>query len=333
MPRSHKRPDVETIYYAGAKISLFHPEQPPAKPVQKMLGKLPTWSRLVLKAQLRRELVTAPLDACYDREIPYISSSEATTIELEEGLSIGFRESHAAQVWRVTSPISPKPLVARLYDPLYFRNFTVDRFAHTERAVAIQDEGYKHLKGLEGSHVPTMHGIFVAEISGMGFLTPRHIYCVLSDYVPGIDLRCLMNEHDDRAHSRTCHAHKAAIVDCAARLVYDFFGRAIIPDDMYPRNLIMDVPDIPSSEEFCDVEVCPWRKKFHIDFDFPRMQPEHPYAPKAQLIDLELLRFMEPLSGMQNIAYCRQWVLGQWKAPWTGPEAKDLLGVSDNNRK
>ncbi|KAK7062443.1 hypothetical protein R3P38DRAFT_3251740 [Favolaschia claudopus] len=333
MPRSDKRPDIETIYHAGVKIPLFHPKQMPAKPVQRMLGKLPTWPELVLNDQLEKELVTIPLDACYAREIPYLSSSAATTIELEVELSTGLRESHAAQVWRVTSPISGNPLVARLYDPLYFHNYTTDRFAFIERAVAIQDEGYKHLKGLEGSHVPTMHGIFVAEVSGIGFPTPRHIYCVLSDYVPGIDLRCLMDEHDDRTRSKTCHAHKAAIVDCAARLVYDFFGRTIVPEDMYPRNLIMNVPDIPSPEDFCDVEVCPWRKKIHIDLDFPRIQPEHPYAPKAQLIDLELLRFMKPLPRMKNIFYCRQWVLGQWRAPWVGRELEDLLGVSDNNRK
>ncbi|KAK7062409.1 hypothetical protein R3P38DRAFT_695926 [Favolaschia claudopus] len=305
MSRSPKRPDIETIYYSGAKISLFHPERPPAKPMHEMHGLLATWPHLYLTDELGKQLHRSPLDACYDHDIPCRSTQEAFTLNLEEELSTGFREEHSAQVWRVSTPSLKKPLVARFYDPLYYNTFTRDRFSAIEREVGIYDEAYKRFQPLVGSHLPTLHGIFAAELS-VNFLKPRRIYCVLSDYVPGIDLQCLLDKHDPK-RINTCAAHKAAFVDSIARLAYDFFDCAVIPMDMLPKNLIIDIPATPStSEDFCDVENCLWRRTIHIDLDFPRTQPEHPYALKAKMIDLGLVRFMKRFPAMEDIKYCRQ---------------------------
>ncbi|KAK7012951.1 hypothetical protein R3P38DRAFT_2788929 [Favolaschia claudopus] len=325
MSRSPKRPDLETIYYVGAQIRLFQPEKPPAKPVQKMLGLLATWPDLPLRGPLERQLRSNPLDACYDHDIPCSSTQAAAfTISLEEELSTGFRAGQAAQVWRVSTASLDKPLVARLYDPLYFHTFIIDRFAAIERAVGVYDETYKHFQLIVGSHVPILHGIFAAEIT-VNFIKPRHIYCVLSDYVPGIDMQCLLDKHDPKRNN-TCPAHKAAFVDCTATLAYDFFICDIIPMDMLPRNLIIDIPTTPSSETFCDAQECPWRNRIHIDLDFPSTQPEHPYALEAKMIDIGLVRFMKRFPAMEDIKFCRQWVLGQWNVPWIGPETRDLLG-------
>ncbi|KAK7012950.1 hypothetical protein R3P38DRAFT_2788928 [Favolaschia claudopus] len=319
-PRSRKRPDIESVYQSGASFSLFYPERLPDKPVQRIVvpGAIPRWPQLRLDPELRKQLRKVPLDACYERNIAYRTHPVATTIKLEEGLSTGFREEQAAQVWRVSSPSYTESLVARLYDPLYYNNLSTDRFAGIERSVAIYNEAYKHLKSLEGSHVPALRGIFVAEIS-VGFPKPRYIYCVLSDYAPGTDMRRLFKEHDPDG-KKTCDHHKAALIDCAARLLYDFFPLTIYPHDMYTRNVVMDIPDTPSLENFCDVEGCPWRNKIHIDLEFPRSQPEHQYAPKAKMIDLDILRFMEPKAWMLDISYCRSWIVKLWNAAWISSE-------------
>ncbi|KAK7062410.1 hypothetical protein R3P38DRAFT_2835136 [Favolaschia claudopus] len=328
MPRSSKRPDIETVYHPGAEFSLFLPERLPDTPVQHIAppGATPRWPKLHLDPALKKQLHKKPLDACYERDITYRTHLVATSIKLEEGLSTGFREEQAAQVWRVSLSNSSEPLVARLYDPLYYDDLATDRFASIERSVAIHCEAYKHLQSLVGSHVPALRGIFVVEITHVDFRKPRYIYCVLSDYVPGTDMRRLINEYD-RDGEKTCDAHRAALLDCAARLLYDFFPLTIYPHDMFPRNLVMDIPDTPSLENFCDVESCPWRNKIHIDLEFSRSQPEHRYAPKAKMIDLELLRFMEPRAYMHDISYCRRWLVRLWNEAWISTGCRDILGT------
>ncbi|KAJ6602715.1 hypothetical protein DFH09DRAFT_1301722 [Mycena vulgaris] len=135
-------------------------------------------------------------------------------ISLEKSRTTGLRQHRPAQVWMVTSTQDPdQRLVARMYESLYYENWFTDRFATIERAVAIENAAYGILQEYQRSQVPRLCGVFVTEITGCGRL--RHIYVVLLEYIPGENIRHLMQ---DETGKNICDKHKASIVDAVARL-------------------------------------------------------------------------------------------------------------------
>ncbi|KAJ7479838.1 hypothetical protein FB451DRAFT_1556651 [Mycena latifolia] len=322
MEKSHI-PPLSSVYYAGTNFTLNEPQELPELPSRTIGSQtFPTWPRFPLKASQQEELRNNPLAACYAHDVGYRAQAGVIDIALEKPLATGFRQHRPAQVWLAGAENPVRRFVARMYDPLYYDNCCTDRFAIINQAVAIENEAYGILREHQGTHVPRFCGIFVTEISGSDNLKPRHIYVVLLEYIPGEDIRHLM---ENEASENTCDGHRAAIVDAAARLAYIFFPLGILPDDMMPRNIVRRTPDTPSTEDFCDSMRCPWRNRLHIDLAFPRSTTDHPYAPRVWMIDLEHVKFWEK---RRTISYCRAWIRCCWNATWLTDEARKLLNLS-----
>ncbi|KAJ7873465.1 hypothetical protein B0H14DRAFT_3438240 [Mycena olivaceomarginata] len=180
------------------------------------------------------------------------------------------------------------------------------RFGISERAVATKNEAYKILEPIQGSHVPHFCGIIVAEIYGC--LNPRHIYVVLLEYIPGIDIRRLM-ENVDPAGDKSCHEHKA-IVDSTSRLAHDIFSFGVLLKDMAPRNVVMWIPEPPSQLTSVIEKVALGRIKSILIWNF-----------------LGQSRRTIPVT----ITMYRKWVIVEWRAKWFTPEAGNMLGYETSN--
>ncbi|KAJ6453846.1 hypothetical protein C8R47DRAFT_1329251 [Mycena vitilis] len=309
-------PLVTDVYSPQATLRLCQPVKPPRLPAMQNPDTLyAAWPDLLLTihSQKRRTMVDDPLAACYKHDIPYRVHSPPINVTLVDPLATGSREERPVQVWTATMEGSADLLVARFYDPLYYDNPWRDRFPYIKRAVAIEHECYSRLKSYAGLYVPHFLGVFVAEIPGPA--GPRHIYAILLKYVPGIDVRNFM---DGGVGGRTCTQHQAAMVDGAARLLYLCFQQGIYPKDTKDANTIIQIPEIPSEEDFCATAECPFRNLIHIDFAFDASHPEpptHGYAPHLLLIDMELALFFSKQSwvGKADIQTCRTIAIHEWK--------------------
>ncbi|KAJ6479876.1 hypothetical protein C8R47DRAFT_1322530 [Mycena vitilis] len=262
-------------------------------------------------SKARKRMAEDPLGMCYERAVPYDTSSPPITITLATPLATGARK-RPVQVWTATLEGSAELLVARLYDPLYFESGYINRFRYIENAVAIEHECYSRLKDYAGVVVPHLIGVFVAEIPGPA--GSRYIYAVLLKYVEGSDVRSIMA---GGVGDRTCSRHQAAIVDAAARNLYLLFRHGIRPMDVKDNNAILRVPRAPSQEQFCAVTNCPFRNLIHIDFNFDPAHlepPTHLFAPRLALIDMEYALFYSQASwvGEADIQQCRNLTIRHW---------------------
>ncbi|KAJ7235019.1 hypothetical protein B0H12DRAFT_1222741 [Mycena haematopus] len=304
-------PAIESVYYKpdatrpGATFQLYAPSKipdlPPAKivlvkdritPEKAAEQRLDlnsilfcSWPSTILDKNEQCEMSQpeVALAKCYENDAPYQAQAHLITISLETPLATGVREERPAQVWKVNATGSNTPLVARIYDPLYFDTAVYDRFRTIQQAVASEYEAYTRLKKHQGTLVPRFHGIFVAEIPGV---RPRHVYVVLLEYVPGIDLQAKMRMVGDA----TCAQHKLGLFNAVARASYPLYECGVHPDDLMDRNVLLQEPREPSAENFCDKEGCPFRNTLHVDLG-DSLTDDHPYAPRLFIIDLEDARF------------------------------------------
>ncbi|KAJ6479884.1 hypothetical protein C8R47DRAFT_1322536 [Mycena vitilis] len=267
----------------------------------------------------RKRMAEDPMGMCYEHPAPYDASASPVTITLATPLATGAREGRPVQVWTATLEGSTELLVARLYDPLYFGSDYIDRFTFIEQSVAIEHECYSRLKDYAGVALPDLIGVFVAEIPGPA--GPRHIYTVLLKYVEGRDVPSVMA---GGVGDRACSQHQAAIIDAAARILYQFFRHGIRPMDMKDNNAVLQLPTTPSEKDFCSTSSCPLRNLIHVDFNFESAHPApsaHAYAPRLVLIDMENALFysQESWVGKADIQQCRNLTIKDWAL-------KDKLG-------
>ncbi|KAJ6565708.1 hypothetical protein B0H10DRAFT_2200332 [Mycena sp. CBHHK59/15] len=324
-------PAIENVYYKpdatrlGATFELYAPTKipdlPPLKVVRVKDRITPekaaeeqldlnailrcSWPSTLLDENGRREMSQpeAALAKCYENDAPYQAQVSPSTITLETPLAAGAREERPAQVWKVNATGSNTPLVARIYDPLYFDTAVHDRFHIIERAVASEHEAYTRLKKHQGTRVPRFHGVFVAKIPGV---RPRHVYVVLLEYIPGVDLQAKMRTAGDA----TCIQHKAGIFNAVARASYPLYHSGVRPDDLMDRNVLLQEPPEPSSEDFCGTDGCPFRNIFHVDLgDSPA--DDHLYAPRLFIIDLEHVCFE---TWDYDLSLCRKCIVRSWEA-------------------
>ncbi|KAJ7186607.1 hypothetical protein C8R46DRAFT_1057558 [Mycena filopes] len=336
-------PPVEDVYYGpssarpGASFTLYPPAQMPPRPPMKVLRAKDlmdaeqaaangveldeilktSWPHALLDSQ-ERSIMSRPdnvLRRCYENDAPYDANSPAMTITLETPLATGVREERPAQVWRVSAAGDSTPLVARIYDPLYFNTFAYDRFILIERAVTSENEAYTLLQRCQGSLVPVFRGVLVAEIPAH---PPRHVYVIVLEYMPGVDLQTRMRI----VGAITCSRHKAGLFNAVARASYPLYPCGVQPADLMDRNVILREPQEPSQEDFCGAEDCPFRNTLHVDLsDSPTH--DHPYAPHVAIIDLESVRFQV---NEYDLATCRR-ICHDWRfyCNWLSGEDIDTV--------
>ncbi|KAJ7440510.1 hypothetical protein B0H11DRAFT_2292895 [Mycena galericulata] len=318
--------DITKVYAPGTTLKLYQPATVPGLPPVLYPDTWGArWPRMkITNAERKKIRESDPLQLCYEHDVAYDTHSLPTVINLAIPLATGAREERPVQVWTARREDSTDLLVARIYDPLYYKIMWRNRFEVIERAVAIENECYSRLKPLAGNIAPQYLGMFVAEIPGPE--RPRHVYAILLRHIEGSDVRKLMG---DGAAERACAEHKTSIIDAAARVLYQFFRLGISPTDLKDSNTILQLPRTPSSEDFCTFPTCPFRHFIHIDFTFDASCPQsagHAYSPRAFIIDLERAVFYSEDSvivGEADIQDCRvntiqQWVLNdylRWMEP------------------
>ncbi|KAJ7254950.1 hypothetical protein B0H12DRAFT_544674 [Mycena haematopus] len=324
-------PAIKSVYYkpivaglVGATFELYAPSKipdlPPAqiervkdrftpeKVAEKQLDPNAivrfSWPSTLLDENERREMSQpeVALAKCYENDAPYQGAS-LITISLETPLAAGAREERPAQVWKVNATGSNTPLVARIYDPLYFDTAVHDRFKTIQLAVASEHEAYTRLKKHQGTLVPRFHGVFVAEIPGV---RPRHVNVVLLEYIPGVDLQAKMRTVEDA----TCIQHKFGIFNAVARASSPLYQCGVHPDDLMDRNVLLQEPREPSLEAFCSTDGCPFRHTLHIDLG-DSLTDDHLYAPRLFIIDLEHVRFGP---WKYDLPKCRNSIVRTWEA-------------------
>ncbi|KAJ7186603.1 hypothetical protein C8R46DRAFT_1341958 [Mycena filopes] len=306
---------MATPYTPGARFNIYEPEAVRTlPPMEDPDSNFTHWPSFVLhrRSPDRKRYLTEALQMCYEHDIPYREQPDPDALILETELAPGNREERPVQVWSARLQSSQDLLVARIYDPLYFDVNYLDRFAHIDRAVAIEHEAYSRVASYGGILIPHFVGLFVAEIPGS--LGPRHVYVILLRHIPGRDVHEIM---DHGVGSRTCIEHQAAIIDAAARILYQLFQFGVSPRDLKDNNTILQLPESPAAEDFCATPDCPFRNLIRIDFSFDPSSPappSHPYAPQALLIDLEqTLFYTRGLYISQfHIGHCRVMTTTRW---------------------
>ncbi|KAJ7864123.1 hypothetical protein B0H14DRAFT_3133795 [Mycena olivaceomarginata] len=307
--------DITQVYAPGTTLKLYQPATVPGLPpilYPDTWGA--RWPRMTITMAERKKIRESdPLQLFYEHDVAYDTHSLPTVITLATPLATGTREERPVQVWTARREDSTDLLVARIYDPLYYKIMWRDRFEVIERAVAIENECYSRLKPLAGNLAPQYFGVFVAQIPGPE--RPRHVYVILLRHIEGSDVRQLMG---DGAAERACAEHKTSIIDAAARVLYQFFRLGISPTDLKDSNTILQLPRTPSNEDFCTFPTCPFRHFIHIDFTFDASCPQspgHAYTPRAFIIDLERAVFYSENSaivGDADIQDCRVNTIQQW---------------------
>ncbi|KAJ7145461.1 hypothetical protein C8R46DRAFT_1359906 [Mycena filopes] len=332
---------MATPYTLGIKLNIYEPATAPSLP--SMLepdSPFTEWPDLTLRprSKRRKRLATEALQMCYEHDIPYRDHPDPPKLILETSLASGTREERPVQVWSAQLQGSQDLLVARIYDPLYFEVEYLDRFAHIERAVAIEHECYSRLDSYGGVLIPHFVGLFVVEVPGP--LGPRHLYVILLRHLVGSDVRQVM---DHGVGSRTCDEHQTAIIDAAGRILYQLFQYGVFPRDLKDNNTILQLPTSPSTEDFCSTPDCPFRNLIHIDFNFDPNSPvprAHPYAPRAFLIDFEYtyLYKKDLYLRQYNIGHCRRYTASRWmqndRLGWMrSPDAyAPVFGLTDEGK-
>ncbi|KAJ7201290.1 hypothetical protein GGX14DRAFT_699438, partial [Mycena pura] len=307
--------DITEVYAPRTALKLYDTvTMPRVPPIQRPDTYGARWPHMrITLAERKRIQESDPLQMCYEHDVAYNSHSPPMTLTLETALATGMREERPVQVWTARRQDSTDLLVVRIYDPLYYDITWRDRFAHIERAVAIEDECYSRLKAHGGKLVPHYFGVFVAEIPGPE--RPRHVYAVLLRHLEGKDVREIM---EDETGERTCAEHQTSIIDAAARVLYQFFQVGVYPTDLKDSNTIIQLPKTPSNEDFCSCSTCPFRNLIQIDFHFDPDSPQppaHEYAPRVFIIDLERAMFYSKDSVVvreADIQRCRVITAQEW---------------------
>ncbi|KAJ7186515.1 hypothetical protein C8R46DRAFT_276154 [Mycena filopes] len=312
MSKKLDTPIITDVYHSGARLKLYEPESVPDLPQMKYAGEpYCDWPHPHFSDSDYQQICEAPLQMCYERDIPYNATSPATTLELTRPLAVGNRDTRLAQVWQAIIPGSATLLVARMYDPLYFATEAVDRFLQIDRAVAVEHEVYQRLSAHQGTLVPKFRGLFVAEIPC--FDRPRHIYAVLLEYIDGKDLQETMA---DDATADVCALHRASLINDVARVAYPLYNSGLHLDDLMDRNTVVQLPDGASQEDFCAADGCPWRHRLRIDVGNDLILPAHPHAPRIFLIDLENVCFRD---FGRSLSVIRECILSEWYVLWLWP--------------
>ncbi|KAK7006296.1 hypothetical protein R3P38DRAFT_1705842 [Favolaschia claudopus] len=346
MPPRIRIPPIDRVYHPGAKFSLFEPTTIPSVPDRLFNNDVfEPYSDVNFEQSDRARIVDTPVEMCVEHDVAYDKSLPALfSIVLNEKLSVG-RQKHAAQVWSAhAAGKDDKLLAVRLYDPLYYAspdmdNYT-DRFALRDRLVATEHAVYTRLQHLQGETLPRFRGVFVAEVPACGKAPARYIYAIVLEYVPGQDIRQLMEAGDGE---KTCLLHKAALIDAVAKIFHVIVQVGVHLDDTADRNTIIQLEPIPAAQNFCSCITCPLRNLLDIDHTLLQAtgetRPALPasvaskYAPRIVLIDMEHVRLIPVAKQPPNLASCQRHVAGRWgNFPWmvdAFDELKELFPASD----
>ncbi|SJL03737.1 uncharacterized protein ARMOST_07094 [Armillaria ostoyae] len=262
----------DAIYFPGACHRLYTVEVPDFPEGDK-------WCQHN-KDTLQRQKMNGLYSLCLADRI-HLPPSPSLTITLSQRLCGGIRE-HVTHVWTATPNDAPSTVVAKFYDPLYFR----DEYDNTDPlrlaawSAANEVRAYEKLQSLQGACIPRCLGLYGTTLPEQG---GRTVYVLLLEHVTGKDLRFLCEMSDEREKivaDYLCEKHCNAIFSTVFRLVMDFISLGVAHGDLAPRNLIIKTPALRGP--FCSTECCPARHEIDAD------------DVQAVMVDFERVVFHDP---------------------------------------
>jgi hypothetical protein len=210
---------LSDTYYPGASFQLYD-QQPPEEDLDISDN----------DEDNRIENTYGRLHGCRVHSIwPPPDSSSSFSITLSSPLSIGVRE-HLSQVWKVSATPSAGPLVARIYDALYYDDpeGLVVPFFPIDRAVSVQTAAYHLLQPVQGDLVPRFKGLYLCPIPNQ----QRTVYVILLEYIDGEDLKSVRRRG-------LCERHKDTITEMVVVIWARVRSLGVIHNDTKPRNFIL----------------------------------------------------------------------------------------------
>ncbi|PBK87305.1 hypothetical protein ARMGADRAFT_1016793 [Armillaria gallica] len=262
--------DPKVIYVPGASYPLYTVQIPDFPEGDK-------WCRHN-KQSLQRQRTDGVYTLCLADRI-HLPLSPSLTITLSQNLCGGIRE-HVTHVWTATS--SNATVVAKFYDPLYFRDSydNTDPLRLAAWSAASEVRAYEELQSLQGTCIPRCLGLYATAFPQQ---EGRTVYVLLLEHITGKDLRHLCKEADEREKivaDFLCEKHRDVIFSTIFRLAMDFIQLGVFQSDLAPRNIIVRPP--AHRGPFCSIERCPARHEIDAD------------NVQAVMVDLERVVFNDP---------------------------------------
>ncbi|KAK0189944.1 hypothetical protein F5146DRAFT_645827 [Armillaria mellea] len=263
--------DPNDVYCPGASYPLYTVQIPDYPEGDKWCGHN--------KQSLQRQRTDGLYALCLADRI-HLPPSPSLTITLSQRLCGGIRE-HVTHVWTATS--SNSTVVAKFYDPLYFR----DEYDNTDPlrlaawSAASEVRAYEKLQFLQGTRIPRCLGFYATALPEQ---EDRTVYVLLLEYVTGKDLRYPCEKADEREKivaDYLCDKHLDVIFSTVFRLAMDFIELGVFQSDLAPRNIIVR-PPARKGPPFCSAERCPARDEIDTE------------DVQAVMVDFESVMFKDP---------------------------------------
>ncbi|PBK70402.1 hypothetical protein ARMSODRAFT_110927 [Armillaria solidipes] len=280
-PLDGTTPDPNDIYFSGASYPLYIVQVPDFPEGDK-------WCEHNEQTR-QRQRSNGVYALCLADRI-HLPPSPSLTITLSQRLCGGIRE-HVTHVWTATS--SNAIVVAKFYDPLYFR----DTYDHTDPlrlaawSVASEVRAYEKLQSLQGTCIPRCIDLYATALPEQ---EGRTVYV---EHVTGKDLRYLCEKGDDMDEivaDYLCEKHRNVIFSTVFQLVMDFIQLGVSQSDLAPRNTIIRPP--ARRGPFCSTERCPARHEIDTE------------DVQAVMVDFERVLFYDPIKQSAIDRYRKRFV-------------------------
>ncbi|PBK70405.1 hypothetical protein ARMSODRAFT_110945 [Armillaria solidipes] len=265
--------DPKVIYFPGASYPLYTVQIPDFPEGDE-------WCEHD-EQSLQRQRTDGVYALCLADRI-HLPPSPSLTITLSQHLCGRIRE-HVTHVWTATpSSTPPSTVIAKFYDPLYFRDTyeNIDPLRLAAWSAASEVRAYEKLQSLQGTCIPRCLGLYATALPEQ---EGRTVHVLLLEHVTGKDLRYLCEKGDDMDEivaDYLCEKHRDAIFSTIFRLAIAFLNLGVSHGDLAPRNVIIRPPG--RRGPFCPTECCPARHE--IDTEDVR----------AVMVDFEKVAFIDP---------------------------------------
>jgi hypothetical protein len=246
--------------------------------------------------------------------LPCKEVGETATFEVVQELAVGdgMDRGGGSQVVACTTPGHQEPLIAKIYDPLYypfadndFPSIPNDVVARAEGDFTLESAAYNQLDDtFGGSLVPKFYGSWIVNVP-LKHLT-RPVGFTLVEYVKGVPLGTL----DPRSFTTEERLRVLALV-MEAQLGLHFAG--VVHEDIAPRNIICSDRNLLAQDlrvriiDFNFVTILPL-----LGREVPRKSEKLPQSPLEYFWNRRPLEMREWLPEGWGRPEWNQWLKEKW---------------------
>ncbi|KAK9249273.1 hypothetical protein V1506DRAFT_569458 [Lipomyces tetrasporus] len=257
-----------------------------------------------------------PLERCILHP-PRPGSFGTTTVDLKIVDIVRAGDQHSSQLVTVqvvnvdppesSLPTSNIPLMAKIYDPLYFdhEQDDADPFLCVDRAYCQEAAAYKALSELQGTIIPRYYGSYSFDLPA-GDATTRSVRLILIEVVPG---SCMLQLDPVDFSQSERQVIMKAIVDAESLL----YTHNVLHGDVHPRNiLILDTGREISARQVVLVDLGRARIGRSTRLDNPEYEKK--YLPGVPISPL--LRWNKAWFKLRDYEYASDASMAYMKSIW-----------------